>query len=398
MSPLGRPPVYLDIVEEHFDELDVLWEHREANVFTPDWTLENLAFHEERAEAHLDGIRVSELHGVELAHGRLTSGAPSAATAAAFVLWESGDANARRVLLDQFRNGSPPTRDGIRVAFRHLPAAELRQSLLDAMTKGDAAVAAAAADVLAFHGSSLPPFDHLISEPDSVVVRYALGAAGRSRRLHSQDFARAVKHSDESVRLAAFEAAARAGLGELADTCRGAAVQGDVVGLGFLGTLGDPTDMGLIEKAIRNPELASVAVSTLGTMGRVQAVPLLLELMADSALGVPATAAYKRITGATGIEGEKPVPRPPVAEGEDEEEALPPNPEKARADWQHRRPAMAPDRAWQGGVGVTDGELPVAFNDFPLATRRDVYLRLRARRAAVPDIELEALALRQRIA
>ncbi len=398
MSPLGRPPIYLDLVEEHFDELDALWEHREANVFTPDWTLAHLAFHEHRVEAHLDGLRVAELHGVDLARERLTSGKASAATAAAFVLWDSGDPDARSLTLEQLRMGDPPVRDGIRLALRHRPSAELREPLLDAMAGGNPAVAAAASDVLAFQRIALPPFDHLIGDTDTTVAQHALGAAGRLRRLHAQDFARASAHEDPSVRLAAFEAAARAGLSELAETCRSAALQGDVVALGFLGTLGDPNDLGLIEKSIRNPKLAPVAIAALGAMGRVQSVPLLLELMADGALGIPATAAYKRITGATGVEGEKPIPRPPVAEGEDEEEALPPDPVKAKADWEQRRATMGADRAWQGGSSVADGTLPGGFDDLPLASRRDVYLRLRARRAAVPDIELEALAARQRVA
>ena len=389
--------MYADIVEEHFDELDALWEYREANLFTADWTLEHLAFQEARAEAHLDGLRLAELPGVELAREKLTSGAPSAATAAALVLWESGDADARNLLLEQFRTGDPPVRDGTRLAFRHLPIADLRQPLLDAMT-GDPAVAAAAADVLAFHRSSLPPFDHLTTDPDPTIAVHALGAAGRARRLHPQDFTRTSRHADPAVRLAAFHAAARAGLPILADTCRGAAADGDVIALAFLGTLGDPRDMGLIEKAVRNPHLAAVAVSTVGVMGRVQSVPLLLELMADARLGAHATAAYKRITGASRVEGQKPIPRPPVAEGEDEDESLPPDPAKAQADWQQRQSAMTADRAWQAGIGIADGVMPVGFNDLPLATRRDVYLRLRARGATVPDIELEALAVRQRIA
>jgi uncharacterized protein (TIGR02270 family) len=395
VSPLGRPPVFPDIVEEHFDELDALWENREANVFAPEWTLRDLAVHEERAEAHLDGLRLSELHGVSLARERLGTG-PSAATAAAFVLWESGDADARRLVLEQFRSGDTPIRDGIRRALRHLPAAELRQPLLDAMA-GDPEVAAAAADVLAFHRSSLPPFDHLIGESTPAVVQHALSAAGRARRFHAQDFARASAHPDGAIRLAAFEAAARAGLPDLLDTCRGAAANGDVVALGFLGTLGDARDMNLIAHAMRQPELAPVAVSTIGAMGRVQSVPLLLELMADAALGVHATAAYKRITGATGIEGEKPFPPPPVSEGEDEDESLPPDPAKAKRDWEQRQSTFTPDRVWQAGIGIIDGVLPAGFDTLPLATRRDVYLRLRARAASVPDIELEALAIRQRV-
>jgi uncharacterized protein (TIGR02270 family) len=396
VSPLGRPPVYPDIVEEHFDEVDALWEHREANVFTPDWTLTHLAFHEERAEAHVDALRLAELHGVEIAREKLTSGT-SAATAAAFVLWQSGDADARDLLLEQFRKGDPPVREGIRLALRHLPAAELRAPLLDAMTD-DPAVAAAAADVLTFHRTSLPPFDHLIGDSDPVVVQHALRAAGRAKRLHPQDFARGSTHADASVRSAAFQAAAYAGLAELGDACRAAATTGDLVALAFLGTLGDPADMRVIERAVRQPGLAPVAVSTIGAMGRVQSVPLLLELMADKQLGVAAAAAYKRITGANSVEGEKPFPPPQVPEGEDEEEALPPDPAKAKADWEQRQSGMTSDRAWQAGVGIGDGMLPIGFDALPLATRRDVYLRLRARRTAMPDIELEALATRQRTA
>jgi uncharacterized protein (TIGR02270 family) len=395
VPPLGYPPVFADIVEEHFDELDALWEHREANVFTAEWTLRDLGAHEARAEAHLDGLRLAELHGVSLAREKVGSGA-SAATAATFVLWGSADADARGLVLEQFRHGDPPIRDGIRRALRHLPPAELRQPLLDAMT-GDPAVAAAAADVLSFHRSSLPPFDHLIGESEPAITQQALNAAGRARRLHPHDFARASGHADPSVRLAAFEAAARAGLPDLPNACRDAAAKGDVVGLAFLGTLGEMSDMNLIARAMRDPQLAPVAVSTIGAMGRVQSVPLLLELMSDGALGVHATAAYKRITGATAIEGEKVFPRPPVAEGEDEDESLPPDPAKAQRDWERRQSTLTPDRAWQAGIGITDGVLPLEFNTLPLATRRDVYLRLRARAVSVPDIELEALAVRQRM-
>jgi uncharacterized protein (TIGR02270 family) len=395
VSPLGRPPVYPDIVEEHFDELDALWEHREANVFTPDWTLRHLAEHEERAEAHLDGLRLSELHGVDLAREKLTSGT-SAATAAAFVLWESGAADARSLLLEQFRTGDPPVRDGIRIALRHIQAVELRQPLLAAMSDAPA-VAAAAADVLSFHRTSLPPFDHLMGDADALVVQQALDAAGRGKRLHPQDFARTVVRPESAVRYAAFQAAARAGLPELADTCRAAAARGDAAGLAFLGTLGDSRDLGLLERTVRDPALSRDAIAAMGVMGRVQAIPLLLELMTDAALGVPATAAYKRITGATGVEGAKPFP-PPAAEGDDEDEALPPDPVKARRDWERRQSEMTSDRAWQSGIGIADGLLPAEFDELPLATRRDVYLRLRARGATVPDIELEALASRQRMA
>ncbi len=91
-----------------------------------------------------------------------------------------------------------------------------------------------------------------------------------------------------------------------------------------------------------------------------------------------------------------PFPRPEVPEGEDEEEALPPDPEKAAADWARRASQMPPEWAWQSGVAIGDQQLPEALHELPLESRRDVYLRIRSRLGAqAPDLELEALAYRQ---
>ena len=40
---LGHPPIILDIVEEHFEELDFLWEYRDGIIFAPDYDLSELA-------------------------------------------------------------------------------------------------------------------------------------------------------------------------------------------------------------------------------------------------------------------------------------------------------------------------------------------------------------------
>jgi hypothetical protein len=399
MTPLGRPRIAPDIVEEHFDELDALWEQREANLFTPDWTLRHLAAHEARAEVNLDGLRLAEWHGIDLARERLTSAGRSGATAATFVLWESGDAAIRDEVVGQFRAGPAEVRDGIRIALRHLSLGESRVELTDASADGGD-VAAAAADVLTFHRLAVTGIDALLTAAGVESLKHALGAAGRSGRLPTDRWIPLMRHADASVRTVALHAAARAGLPNVAVFCREAATTAeDPVAIAFLGVLADPGDIPLLQSALARPELAVAAVAALGAMGLVTAIPVLLDLMADPALGTAAAAAYRRITGARDIEGEKPHPPPPVPEGEDEDESLPPDPAKARSDWERRQTSMTAETRWQGGRPISSGSLPADFDDLTLETRRDVYLRGRCLTAgAIPDLELEAVAARQRAA
>ena len=399
MSPLGRPPVFIDIVEEHFDELDFLWEQREANVYTPDWTLRQLAEHEERVEAHLDGLRVAELHAIDLARERIGDGT-SAAAAATFVLWEAGEPEYLDLVFSHLGGDDVAITDGVRSALRHGDVKRMKAPLLQLVTGTATAPAAAAADVLAFHRQPVAPLEQLMRSAGPWERTLALGAAGRLRRLRDQDLAEALEHPEPAVRLAAMQAGARAAIPGLAARCRSAASRGtdpDADALAFLGVLGEPQDLALMQKAVARKDLAEAALRGVGAMGNVQAIPSLIELMADKALGVFATAAYRRITGATNVEGERPFPPPPVAEGEDEEEALPPDPAKAADDWRKRSNAMPADQAWQAGLAVNETVLANGFDRLPLESRRDVYLRLCHRsEGGVPDLELEALAIRQR--
>ncbi len=400
MSPLGRPPVYPDIVEEHFEELDFLWEQREANLSTPDWTLEDLAEHEERAEAHLDGLRLAELHAVDLALERVRGGEAFAATAAALVLLETGEPELRGKVLDAFRSGEAPAVEGIRIALRHADVSGFGPALEETVGSPDPFRASAAADVLAFHRLDVSGLERLLGlgEPGARVL--SLGAAARLGRVFPREIAAAVEAPEPEVRRAALHAAARLAVPGIGRHCRAAAsreADPDPEAVYFLGLLGGPADLPLLQELTLRPDTAKAAVAALGAMGRVEAVPFLLGLMAHEALGIAATASYKRITGAQDVEGVRPFPPPQVPEGEDEEEALPPDPEKARADWRRREGHMSPEVAWQAGVPLPEDYFPGTDSRFSLETRRDLYLRLRARMgSAVPDQELEALAWRQR--
>ncbi|MFO8174405.1 MAG: hypothetical protein R6T96_09000 [Longimicrobiales bacterium] len=398
MPPLGSPPVHPDIVEEHFDELEWLWEQRDAGIYSADWTLPILAEHEERAEAHLDGLRLSELHGVELARAKISEADAWAAAAATLVLFEAGAPEWRDLILDSFREGEAETVAGIRATLRHCDIRGFPSALEEILKGPDPHRAASAAHVLAFSRRPAPGLEPLLDQEDSGSRILALGAAARLGELYPRSIAGAVESPDPGVRRAGLEAAAHLGVQGLVRHVRAAAAREsdpDPEAVYFLGVLGIPEDLVLLRSLLHRPGVAAAAVAAMGAMGRVEGIPLLLDLMEDPGLGPAATAAYKRITGAGNVEGQMPAPSE-VPEGGDEPEDLPPDPRKAGADWERRAGSMGSGVSWQMGVPIPDDDL---FHDHPeltLEARRDLYLRLRARLgSAAPDLELESLAVRQ---
>ena len=396
MSPLGRPPVYPDIVEEHFDELDFLLELRDRVICSEKWTLPLLAAHEGRVEAHLDGLRLSELHGVDLALARIEEGDTYAAAAASLVLEATGEGEHRQAILDALRGGPPESLMGILTALRHRDLGPFRRDLEDLNADADPLRAATAASLLAFSRMPAKNLDVLSGHESSEVRVLAMGAAGRLGELYQREIAAGVEAPNLEVRRAALEAAARLGVSGLIRHCRAASARDpdpDPEAVYFVGVLGDRSDLPLLESLLSNPDLGAVATAALGALGLVEGVPLLLDLMGDDTLGVPATAAYKRITGADDVEGEKPYPPP---EEEDETDDLPPDPEKALADWESRKSSMVSGVQWQRGIAIAPDRFPLDVPDLTLQARKDIYLRQRAYYgSSIPDLELEALAGRQ---
>ncbi len=399
MHEPGRPPVLFDIVEEHFDELDFLWEQREANLFTPDWRLRDLAWHEERAEAHLDGLRIAETWAIELARPRLASGETAAALASALVLCADASGAHLAPVITALRTADPAVVDGIRRALRHGVPTPLWPVLRELAAGRDPSRAAAALDVLAFVRADDVDGSELLRDTRGPALELVFAAVGRRGTFDAAALQHGLEQAEPRTRRAALRAAASCGIATLVEACRAAATRPtdpDPEAVAMLGALGEPADEAILRAALERPELARAAVGALGALGRTTAVPLLIELARDDALGVAAALAYQRITGFRDAFGEKPWPPPAVAEGEDENEELPPDPDAIAGDWRRCESRLTKDRSWQFGTEIPGDRLPASFDDLPLHARADVYWRLRARRATVPPIELEARALRQR--
>lgn len=396
MPALGRPPVMLDIVEEHFEELDFLWELRESVIFAPDWNLAELAELGERAEAHLDGLRLAEAHAVDVARPRLKGEFKSGATAATFVFMETGEPDLAKEVLDALATAEPPARDGIRIGLRHSRIDAIEPQLRALAESGTPGVRAAAADVLAFHRREIPELTELLIEEDDAIHALVFGALGRrDRPLDAPLFDFGMRSQSPAVRRAALEAAARTAMPGLDAACREAATRTgnpDPEALAFLGVLGRDDSLPILQGALAKPELAIGAIRGLGALGRIEAIPALIEAMKNPATAHAAGAAFKRITGAEDIAG----PRPPVRlaaqdaiEDEFVDDTPPPSAEKARAWWEEHEVAFAGSRGWQAGLPLTEGA--DGSSSVSLESRRDAALGRAARTSnTVGHLELEA--------
>lgn len=398
--PLSRPPCRHDLLEEHFEELETLWEQRETSVLALDWTLEDLAEQEDRCEAHLDALRLGELHAVNLALDQLSGAGWAASAAATIVLREAQLTASNNQILQTIEADDPEDLLGIRSALRQGPVLDLAEWLhgtADRSADGCPDRLAAVFDVLSFHRMERNDFDCLLTEPSPAEHWVtSLDALRRVQRFNPTHLEGAMGHADPSVRTAALRAAAEVGLESTPEHCRrlssGANV--DPAAVTFLGVVGEPQDADLLAQLISRGTEPAAAVDALGRLGAIGSIPLLLDLMPDPDLGNAAAKAYARITGSAVFEGDWTVQldeEGELVESQDQAEA-----EAAAKDWSARKSMMEGATCWQLGA-PRSARLPRYFDSLPLAMRLDTYLHARMyARGTTPSLELEARARIQR--
>jgi uncharacterized protein (TIGR02270 family) len=393
MPTAGR--FVLDLLREHLEELDSLWSLRERVVFATDWYAADLAELEERAEAHLDALRIGGDSAVEVARPALTGDEPGAAMAAAFVLLERQSQPLADEVTAALREATPAVRDGIRIALRHGDAALAADRLYEYSTGRDVHLRAVVADVLAFRRLRQPPeVDRLLVDEDPAVARLGHRAAGRFGCLAPEAVTRALASEDPVLRRIVLEEAARAGVPNLLQTCRDAASRAaprDAESVAFLGVVGDPADLTLLKRGMANPSIAPAALAGMGALGNVAAIPAILEAMTREPLARAAGDAFRRITGVDDL-GRVDAAPPASDLAELDEDASRPLPDAAvaRAAWDGVSARFGPDGRWQRGLDTAALDVSAADRLLPLAWRRDVVLRRRATdKQATPDVELE---------
>ncbi len=379
----------VDLLEEHFEELDFLWEQRERVIFAWDWMPRDLAELEDRAEAHRDGLRIGAGAAVEIARPFLAGQERSAATAAAFTLLDAGGSASLEVL-EASATAPAMARDGIRIALRHSDIRSVEDGLYDLGLGREPRSRALAADVLTFHRRPPPPeIERLLAEEDPMVRALAFGAAGRAGNiLTACHVEAALGDSCHGVRASGLSASARCGVSELGALCRESAAGSHPIpeGVEFLGVVGTPRDVPLLGRLLWQPAYAVAAARAIGDLGCLDAIPALLEAMQAPPLAEAAAAAFTQITAI-----EVPHLRPAEPGSDDDDEPVTyRDAERAGATWKAARGRFAAGGRHHDGRDVSALGIVEALCSLSLRSRRAFYLSRRFLDAArVPDVELE---------
>jgi len=378
-----------DVVAEHLSELSLLLARRDAVIFSRFWTRVQLARLDARIEAHRDALTVAGAHAAGLAKSALTASEPDApVAAAALVLADSGPADAE-IVFALFAQGPVPVRDRIRAALRHAAPAAVADRLLRLADSKDAAVRAAAIDLLAFHRAKPQPrMNDLAVHTDDGVRRLTYGAIGRYGGPWGPDLLESALDLDPpELRAQALETSARLRLPQLPAICRkyGARAGRPVPeALEFLGVVSGADAVPFLTPLLKQPELARAAARACGAAGYTAAIPALAEAMRASPAAAAAAGAFARITGASGVAADPP-DEPPFPEPD------PPafDADRAAKFWSDHGAMFVAARRYQNGT-----DAPEHDDTLPLAWRRDEHLRRVYAGTEPPGIDLERLSVR----
>lgn len=317
--PLSAPrPAARDILEEHVEEMGFLWMQRRRLLFSPDVPLRRLPAHDERIEAHADGLAIGRATSVEVALERIEDENPWIA-ASALRTWLVIGAPDSATVLARFDEMPPALTPAWREALRWCDAETVERVFAPARAAAlPPAPLAVAIEGLAWHGRLPEAAASHAARHEQANVRAAIARVlawpGTSTPAHDLLPALAADADPEVRHRARWSAALRdaASLCERLRTARPS--QLDAFDAQMLGLFGDSDDVATLSRLaeIDAPRLA--ALRALGDLGSEAAIEALLRVLRipDEAVQLAATAGLERALGPVGgpEEGDEPKPAP----------------------------------------------------------------------------------------
>lgn len=140
-----------DILEEHFEELQALWNRRQLAVESADYDLQSLRKIDARIAAHTDGLVLAETDALPVLLAGLNSGEFLPILSAVHVLLTMGGSECTRLVVDALRVAEGPAIDALRWSLCHGPITAVEKTLKQLVTSASASIAVIAAEALACH-------------------------------------------------------------------------------------------------------------------------------------------------------------------------------------------------------------------------------------------------------
>ena len=379
-----------DLLEAHYEELQFLWARRQSLLRSPTITIRAFSALDDRLEGHVQGLLVAGDRLIDLVDEGLSADESAMAFAAAYSLLRLGTEGARSKVLDAFTSATATRAEGFRQALCQAPVKEILPALQALFFSPSVDSTAAAAEVLAFHGTLPPqlgPIQQLLQDRNPVIRRSGWRVVGMSAlSVDPKLYSAAMRDDDPHVRRGALEAAAwsalpaAVALGRSITPTPTAENTGALELLGILGSAEDRIGMTAIAKA---KDLGPARFRILGCYGHPVFVELLLAEMADPdpATACAAGAAFTKMTGQD-IDSKNRTKLPPEDGHEPDEfevefleEVRLPDPEIARAHWEKVKPRLARATRICRGYDMGQGLSPEALASFDMESRWEHFLR-----------------------
>jgi uncharacterized protein (TIGR02270 family) len=398
-----------DIVEEHLDEAEFLWEQWEHSIVAPNYTLTEVADGpEERLMAHLDGLVVN---GPQVAERLLiptiadVDAEPTRVRAAALALLQSqGEAGVQAVFDAMLE--VPPQRLELARALECSDRRDLSSWLSPLLVASDPELRHVAARVLAFHGGGFADaVPGLLASARSVDrglgLRLVPHLPAEPRLLKA--VLETLKSSDPELRDIALRSGVLLDLPQAWASALELVSSGDPTAgeaLLLLALRGDPADQPALIAAAEVDALRGGALWALGFLGTAAAAEAALPWLEDEAHARVAGETFSAITGLDLEDANLTVDEPEVeaVEHRPEDDLPVPDPMGLLLWWRDNRGRFADGQRLISGAQRTNGALWRAVNDGPMRRRAAhlLSLQLQSSPKQRPQVELRAPSRRQR--
>jgi uncharacterized protein (TIGR02270 family) len=383
-----------DLIEEHLEEIQVLWPIRHRGLRSAHMTLRNLRSLEDRIEAHADGVLVPGELAYPFIERLLESDDEHAAFAATFVLLRLGTEQAIGRVRRAIDEATGKRLTGIGRALQVGRAAPLLDDLGTMFRGDDSARAVAAAEVLCYHvrwkGSHDRLLDFLSNENPLVKQAGWRVVANLGIPIEPKQYAAAMRDDDAGVREAALRTAAWTGVAgalNIARAAMAAPAKDQIASYRILAALAEPGDLATIQTLVGTPALGPDRFALAASFGHPALAPVLLEHLSapDKRDAIAAGEAFSRLTGADLGPGEQ-ITLPPEDGSEPDEfekefldTGTMPDPAKARAHWDRVGPTLMHLTRIAHGRDISTTIPADAYSWLDMQARYEYWMRARFR-------------------